>query len=67
MTKNEALAQVRVASISLSVTQPGRKYYSVDNFRSANAALARAELMAADAGASALEITQAAEWNGVIL
>lgn len=67
MTKRDALTQVRLAAMDLAMAQPGRPGYQVERFRRANAALVRAQLAAADAGASSSEITQASEWNGMTL
>lgn len=57
LTKDEALRAVRLASMALAVNQ--------QNFRTANADLARAELAAAQAGAKAEEISHAADWDGM--
>lgn len=67
MTKRDALTQVRLAAMDLAMAQPGRPGYTVDRFRRANSALVRAQLAAADAGASSSEISQSSEWNGMTL
>lgn len=63
MNKIEALAEVRQAAVELAAAQGGK----IERFRAANAALATAQLNAADAGASSEEINAASEWNGVVL
>lgn len=65
MDKHEALNNVRLASMALSMTQPHHTGYTVARFRAANVALVLAQLAAATAGASSREINWAAEWNGV--
>ena len=65
--KTNALSQVRLAAMDLAMAQPGRPGYSVERFRRANSALVRAQMAAADAGASSSEITQSSEWNGMTL
>lgn len=67
MTKRDALTQVRLAAMDLAMTQPGKPGYKIEKFRAANSGLVRAQLNAADAGASSSEITQASEWNGLSL
>lgn len=64
MNKHDALAKVRVASIALAMAQPGYSTYTPNKFRAANAAVALAQLHAVEAGASAGEVSAAAEWNG---
>jgi hypothetical protein len=61
MTKTEALAAVRQAVIGLLDAQGS----GLDRFRAANAQLAKAQLDAANVGASSHEITEASSWNGI--
>lgn len=65
--KRTALDAVRVAAMNLAIAQPGMVAYSPAIFRIANVRLVRAQMAAADAGASSLEITTASEWNGMTL
>lgn len=67
MTKRDALTQVRLAAMSLYESQPGRRGSGIPQLRQANAVLVRAQLVAADVGASSYEINQASEWNGLSL
>lgn len=67
MNKHDALAHVRVASLALAMAQPGYTACTPEKFRQANAAVATAQLHAVEAGATASEVTAAAEWNGVSL
>lgn len=67
LTKQDALAEVRVAAAALALAQPGMAGYSPAIFRIANARMVRAQLAAADAGATSMQITIASEWNGMQL
>ena len=67
LTKQDALAKVRQAAAALALAQPGMAGYSAAIFRIANARLVRAQMAAADAGASSSQITIASEWTGMTL
>lgn len=62
--KRAALDAVRIAAMNLALAQPGYTGYTEARFRAANVTLVRAQLRAADAGATSLEISDASEWDG---
>lgn len=66
-TKHDALNDVRLAATALAVAQPGFTGYTSARFREANTSLVRAQMAAADHGATVQEIAEASEWNGMAL